>query len=131
MKTMIPITGGLCTHQKLRWSKYVNLLILNMQDCFFGYFGQARPNQPKLKVSTYGKLSCASASKNPTSSITSFLRYHKDIANLSGHFGYAWSNQSETTCRKLWRLSACKKIIFITHFCMLHTCYFEYFKCAS
>ena len=36
----------------------------------------------KIKVSICNKLSCSSASKKSNSSLTSFLRYYKKIANL-------------------------------------------------
>ena len=43
--------------------------------------------------------------------LTSFLKYRKDISDLSGYFGHAWPNPSSmivSTCRKLWCLSAPK-----------------------
>ena len=46
--------------------------------------------------------------------LTSFLRYCKDIANLSGYFRCGWPNPLKkivSTCGKLWCLSAWKKPI--------------------
>ena len=51
--------------------------------------------------------------KNPTSSLLSFLRYDHGIENLS--FRVLWVSLTMatkiklSTCRKLWRLSSCKK----------------------
>ena len=80
-----------------------------MQICYFGDFEHFWPRQSKMIVSTYGKLCCSSACKKSTSFLTSFLRYHKDTANLSGYFEHTWPNSSKrivSTCPKLWCLLA-------------------------
>lgn len=61
--------------------------------------------------------------------------HHKDNANWFGYFGPAWpKSKIVSTYRKLWSLSACEKISFISYFFswdiakMLHTFYFEYLR---
>ena len=66
--------------------------------------------------------------------LSSFLRCHKDIANLAGYFGHPWPNPSKiilSTCKTLSCLSACKTSAsllssFLRYSKTLHT-YFEYF----
>ena len=55
----------------------------------------------------------ASAVNSLTLFLTSFLRCHKDNANLLGYFGHAWPTQSKTivpTCKTLSCLPACKTL---------------------
>ena len=54
-----------------------------------------------------------SAVKSLTSFLTSFLKCHKDIANLPTWFGHAWPNPSKImlqTCKRVSSLSACKTL---------------------
>ena len=48
----------------------------DMQSSYFGYFGQAWLDTPKMTVSTCRKLQCLSAYQKQTSSFTSFLIYY-------------------------------------------------------
>ena len=48
----------------------------DMQSSYFGYFGQAWLDTPKMIVSTYRKLQCLSAYQKQTSSFTFFLIYY-------------------------------------------------------
>ena len=49
---------------------------------YFANFGNVWPSSSKIKVSICRKRLCLSACKNSTSSLTSFLKYYKEIANL-------------------------------------------------
>ena len=68
---------------------------------------------PKVLKQTFRKLWCLSAYKKSTSSLTYFLRYCKDIANLL--FWELWEclaisiNITLSICSKLSCLYACKK----------------------
>ena len=53
-----------------------------LQSCYFGKFGNTWPSPSKIILSIFRKLSWLSACKNSPSSLTSFLRYCKEIANL-------------------------------------------------
>ena len=75
---------------------------------------------PKVMRQTFRKLWCLLACKKSTSSLISFLRYCKDIANLA--FWEFWECLTIlfkiilSICSKLSCLSVCKKINFITQF---------------
>ena len=80
---------------------------------------------PKVLKSTCRKLWCLSACKKSTSSLTSFLRYCKDIANLL--FWELWECLTipikiiVSICSMLSCLSACKKstssFIYFLRYC--------------
>ena len=57
------------------------------------------------------KFAPGSVVKSLTSFLTSFLRCHKDIANVAGYFGHPWPNPSKiilSICKRLSCLSTCK-----------------------
>ena len=58
-------------HYILVW----DIVIKTLQTCYFGNFG-------KIIALTCRKPSCSSACKKSTSSLTSFVRYCREIANL-------------------------------------------------
>ena len=97
----------------------------NIANCYFEYFENAwscpsimvistcRMIDTKVLKSTYIKLWCLCTCKKLTSSITSFLRYCKDIANLL--FWELWECLTipikiiVSICSKLSCLSACRE----------------------
>ena len=61
----------------------------------------------------------ASAVQSPTSFLTSFLRCHKNNANLPWYFGHAWATPSKTmisTCKRLLMFISMQNTNFITQF---------------
>ena len=67
-----------------------------LQTCYFWYFGHACLWTSKLMLSAIRNLSCLSASKKSTSSLTFFERYCKDMQTSSfGYFGHAWLRTSK------------------------------------
>ena len=63
--------------------------------------------------------------------VTSFLRYHKDLANVSWYFWRAWSNSSKKVVSTAIFLNI-QKINFIAGFFLeILLTYFEYFRDAS
>ena len=93
---------------------------------------------PKVLKSNCKKLWRLSTCKKLTSSLTSFLRYWKDIASLL--FWELWECLTITikitvsVCSKLSCLSACKKINFVPHVFLeilqRYATYFGYFGYA-
>ena len=53
-----------------------------LQTCYFGYFGHAWLWPPKMLISTCRKIWCLSSCEKSNTSLTSFLKYCWDIANL-------------------------------------------------
>ena len=99
------------------------------ETCYFEYFENACSCSSVMIVSPWRKLWCPKCwnqlvgnfdvylhVKKLTSTLISFLRHCKDIANLL--FSELWECLTiiVSTCSKLSCLSACKKINFITHF---------------
>ena len=74
------------------------------------------------------------AIKSLPSFLSSFLRCHKDIANLAGYFGHPWPNPSKiilSTCKTLSCLSARKTsaslLSSFLRYCKTLRTYFAYF----
>ena len=74
----------------------------------------------KVLKSIYGKVWCLSACKSSTSSLTSFLRYCKDIANLLFSELWEWSTISiknhSINLQETFMLVCMQQIKFIIHF---------------
>ena len=68
------------------------------------------------------KTWCLLACKKLTSSLTSFLRYHKDIANLSNYLVENFDAHQHTQNQLLSH-----SVLSWDNVKVLHTCYFEYF----
>ena len=115
----------------------MTFLIANL---LFWYFGHAWLALSKMIVSTYGKLSYLPAWKKSTSFQTSFLRYCKDIANLSGYCVWLlwlfWpANPIKKNSINLLMFKSMQKSIHHSLLScdiakILHICYFEYFMRA-
>ena len=88
------------------------LIIKILQTCYLGDFGNAWPSPSKIIVSICRKLSCLYACHKSTSSLTFFLRYCKEKANLL--FWVIWVCLATpkvigSIWRNLWCLSTSKK----------------------
>ena len=81
-----------------------------LQTCYFGCFGYVWLRPVKRTLPACRKLWCLYSCKKWYLSLTSFLEYFNDIANLL--FWVLWACPSKPiiqTCRKLWCLPAYKK----------------------
>ena len=65
-------------------------ILQTLYTCYFEYFRYGRPHPQEMTVSIYGKLWWSS-----TSSLTSFLRYCRDFANLP--FWVIWAGLAMTS----------------------------------
>ena len=60
----------------------LDIVVKTLQTFYFGNFGNDWASQSKTIVMISRKPSCSSACKKSTSSLTSFSKYCKEIANL-------------------------------------------------
>ena len=91
------------TEHKSSCDNFFSIYCTNITNFLFWVLWTCLATSIKNDNANLYKLSCLSACKKWTLSLTSFLRYRKDIANL-------W------TCRKLSCLSPSKKINFVSKF---------------
>ena len=77
-------------------------IVKTLQTCYLGNFRDAWPSLSKIIVSTYRKLSCASAHKNQLH-LSFFLEYCREIVNLL--FCVTWPHTPKMIV--IWRKLRC------------------------
>ena len=107
--------------QKISFITHFFLKILQIANCYFGWFGHAWPHTPKMMVSIWRNLWCLSKSKKSSSFFPFALRYCKDTTNLL--FWVLWEcltiSHKKSQHQSVGNFHAylhAEKINFITHF---------------
>ena len=90
-------------------------IVNKLKTCYFENLGNAWLLQSKIIVSICRKLSCLSAYKKSTSSLTYFFRYYNEIANL-----LFWGIWACHAWRNLSCLSADKKSTWFLIFSLVY-----------